>query len=355
MSEQNAPLLAFVGGFLGAGKTTLILRAIETLDKRGKRSAFIANDQDGGLVDTQHARALGVLSREVAGGCFCCRFSDLMDASDALRAHQPDVIFAEPVGSCVDLSATILQPLKAYHRETYRLAPLSVLVGPLTAGKVSEGSLESDIEFLFNNQLAEADLVCLTKQDEVSTPAPVLSFPVDFRLSARTGEGVERWLEEVLNTKRVVGARLLEVDYKRYAEAEAALGWINLHAQICLSEPASPSLLCGPLFDSLADALSARRVTIAHLKLFDQCASGWIKVSLSVNGMDPVPEGDLLAEPVREHEIALNLRAVEDPNLLRRLVEDSLHSVPGSVRISHLSAFKPAAPRPEHRFSTAYQ
>jgi CobW/HypB/UreG, nucleotide-binding domain len=355
MSEQHAPLLAFVGGFLGAGKTTLILRAIEILDKRGKRSAFIANDQDSGLVDTQHARALGVLSREVAGGCFCCRFSDLMDASDALRAYQPDVIFAEPVGSCVDLSATILQPLKAHHRETYRLAPLSVLVDPLTAKKVARGSLDPDIEFLFNKQLGEADLVCLTKRDETSTQAPVLPFPVDFSLSAKTGEGVEEWLDEILNTKRVVGARLLDVDYQRYAEAEAALGWINLHAQIGLSEPASPSVLSGPLFDSLAGALAARRVTVAHLKLFDQCASGWIKVSLSGNGMQPVPEGDLLAEPVRDHDIALNLRAVEDPGLLKTLVTESLHSISGSVQISHLSAFRPAPPRPEHRFSAVHQ
>jgi hypothetical protein len=355
MSEQGAPLLAFVGGFLGAGKTTLILRAVETLRERGKRSAFIANDQDSGLVDTQQARAQGVLSREVAGGCFCCRFSDLMDASDALRAYQPDVIFAEPVGSCVDLSATILQPLKAYHREAYRLAPLSVLVDPLTAEKVASGSLDPDIEFLFNKQLSEADLVCLTKRDEASMQAPMLPFPVDFGLSAKTGEGVKEWLDEILNTKRVVGARLLDVDYQRYAEAEAALGWINLHAEIGLSEPASPSVLCGPLFDSLAGALEARRVTVAHLKLFDQCASGWIKVSLSANGMQAVPEGDLLAEPARDHEIALNLRAIEDPALLRSLVTESLNSIPGSVRVSHLSAFRPAAPRPEHRFSTVHQ
>src|SRR5262249_17310185 len=107
--------------------------------------------------------------------------------------------------------------------------------------------------------------------------------------------------------------------------------------------------------DSLAGALAARRVMVAHLKLFDQCASGWIKVSLSANGMEPVPEGDLLAEPVRDHDIALNLRAVEDPDLLKSLVTESLHSIPGSVRISHLSAFRPGAPRPEHRFSTVQQ
>ena len=100
--------------------------------------------------------------------------------------------------------------------------------------------------------------MCLTKQDEVAAHSGGLPFPVDFALSAKTGEGVDEWLAEILNTKRVVGAQLLEVDYKRYAEAEAALGWVNLHAQIRLSEPASPSLVCGPLFDMLAASLAAR-------------------------------------------------------------------------------------------------
>ena len=80
MPAQKLPLLVFVGGFLGAGKTTLILKAIDLLKRQGKRAAIITNDQDVQLVDTRQALAQDVLTREVAGGCFCCRFSDLMEA-----------------------------------------------------------------------------------------------------------------------------------------------------------------------------------------------------------------------------------------------------------------------------------
>ncbi len=347
--KKKTPTMIFVGGFLGSGKTTLILKAAEILTRCGKRVAFISNDQDAGLVDTQHALAQGIPTREVAGGCFCCRFSDLMDASDALKLYDPEVIFAEPVGSCADLSATILQPLKAYHRESYRLSPLTVLIDPTTAEKVYRGELSPDIEFLFHNQLSEADLVCLSKQDAAADSVS-LGFPVDFGLSAKTGVGVDRWLTEVLEGRRVVGARLLDIDYTRYAEAEAALGWVNLHAEIRSFSPLSPAALCGPLIDRLKNLLDKDSSQIAHLKVFDQGTSGWVKASVSTDGQKPVPEGDLLAEPVCDHELAINLRAIADPDCLRILVEQALAELPGSVRVLHMRAFRPGEPRPEFRF-----
>ena len=41
-----------VGGFLGAGKTTALLRAADMLTGRGLRVGLITNDQSGGLVRT---------------------------------------------------------------------------------------------------------------------------------------------------------------------------------------------------------------------------------------------------------------------------------------------------------------
>ncbi|MBV9224135.1 MAG: hypothetical protein JOY85_08905 [Acidobacteriaceae bacterium] len=350
MSEKQSPLLAFVGGFLGAGKTTLILRAAELLRARGQRPAVIMNDQDAGLVDTQHALAHHIHTREVSGGCFCCRFSDLMEAADQLADYGPDVILAEPVGSCIDLSATILQPLRAFHQKEYRLAPLTVLLDPEMSDRVVHSDLPQEIQYLVKNQLAEADLLCLTKID-CHTHSPELPFPIDFRLSAKTGEGVAEWLNEILVTTRVAGARLLQVDYAQYGAAEAALGWLNLHASIQLFEPSSPLSVCGPLLDEIEGALTSAQIVIAHLKIFDRGASGWIKASICSNGQEPVPTGDLLAAPAQDHELAINLRAVADPARLEGIVRQALAGVPGHVQIRHFGAFRPAQPTPEHRFA----
>jgi hypothetical protein len=353
MDDRKAPLLVLVGGFLGAGKTTLILKAAEILQKRNLRVATIMNDQDAGLVDTRYAESQRLKAAEVAGGCFCCRFSEFVDAAQALRAYEPDVIFAEPVGSCVDLSATVLQPLKAFYGREFQLAPFTVLLDPQTAAQALHGKAAPDIAYLFGHQVAEADLVCVGKSD-LQPVSDELPFPVDFSLSAKSGAGVEAWLDEALAARRIVGAKLLDVDYGRYAEAEAALGWLNVHADVSLRAPKSPALLCGPLLDELHEALTAADITIAHLKLFDRAGSGAIKVSITANGQQPWPQGDLFAEPASEHELAINLRAIADPAELQLLVQKALANIDGTIQVRHLGAFRPPAPKPEHRFRSVH-
>src|ERR1700733_3325681 len=161
---STRPWVVLVGGFLGAGKTTLILAAARELERRGLRSAMVWNDQGKDLVDSRYAGLSGMRSGEVTGGCFCCRLSQLIEAMRDLRAYAPDVIFAEPVGSCTDLSATVLRPLLEYS-ESYQLSPLTVLVDPLRAHAMLEEDANPDMRFLFEKQLQEADLVCFTKSD----------------------------------------------------------------------------------------------------------------------------------------------------------------------------------------------
>ena len=217
-----------VGGFLGAGKTTLILAAAHELQQRGLRSAMVWNDQGKDLVDSQYADLSGMRSGEVTGGCFCCRLSELIDAIGDLRAHAPDVIFAEPVGSCTDLSATVLRPLLEYS-DTWQLSPLTVLVDPLRAQAMLEADADPDMRFLFDKQLQEADLVCFTKSD-LYPEYPKTAAPHVRQLSAKTGQGVAAWLNEVLSGAIATADQSLVIDYAEYARAEAALAWLNLRA-----------------------------------------------------------------------------------------------------------------------------
>jgi len=344
------PKLILVSGFLGAGKTTLILRAARLLQSQGLSVAVITNDQDDGLVDTRFSESSQLPTGEVAGGCFCCRFSDLMNAAAKLKQYEPDVIFAEPVGSCVDLSATILQPLKAYFSREYAVAPLTVLVDPEMARRVFAGEASEDVAYLFRHQLTEADILCATKMD-LNADAPALPMPVDYQLSAVTGHGIEAWLNDVRHGGRVVGARLLDVDYGRYAEAEAALGWVNIQADLALRRALSPARLVGPVMDEIESDLTEAGIAIAHLKAFDRCREGYVKVSVCRNGDDPRPEGDLTASPDTRHEIVINLRAAGAPEQLRDVVMRALQRADGEITIRHTGAFRPSPPKPEHRFA----
>jgi Ni2+-binding GTPase involved in maturation of urease and hydrogenase len=336
-----------VGGFLGSGKTSLILSAVRILGKRGLRCAVILNDQGIDLVDTRHAEIEGVLAREVTGGCFCCRLSDLMSLIEELRARDVDVIFAEPVGSCTDISATVFGPLREEFAR-YRIAPFTVLVDPSRATEMRGENADSPLAFLFQKQLQEADLVCMTKADLYPDAESLPGVDARF-LSAKTGQGVSEWLDEILSGALEAGKTTLEIDYAQYARAEAALAWLNLSFTLEPAVPISPALAIGPFFDGLHDALTDAGISIAHLKLFDRSPSGWLKVAVCANGQVPAVEGNLDASPAARHELLVNLRAKGDPAQVQQVVEEQLQRLKGKKLDMHLDCFSPAPPMPERR------
>jgi hypothetical protein len=349
MSER--PIIVPLGGFLGSGKTTLILAASRVLKERGLRAAAVLNDQGHSLVDTEFVGSNGIAADQVTGGCFCCRFSELIDAAERLRKYSPDVIFAEAVGSCTDISATTLQPLKLYYSHQFCLAPYTVLIDPERARELDLSDATSDLSFLFRMQIDEADLLCFNKVDRHSEFPNIAGAPVRY-ISALTGQGVAEWLDEVLAGEVPAGGRILDIDYERYARAEAALAWLNCSVTVKLETPLSPALLIGPLLDEMQRALTGGGLRVVHLKLSDDSASGYLKASIISNGADPVVHGMLDASPAEFHQLLLNVRAEGDPATLQRIVEEQLAKLPGEIELGNMQCFSPAPPKPEHRMAS---
>src|SRR3954466_3905706 len=130
-----------VGGFLGAGKTTTLARLARLYRSQGKRVGVVTNDQAHDLVDTNTFRGQGIAVEEVPGACFCCRFDDLVGKVGALeQGRRPDLILAEPVGSCTDLAATVIQPLRDLYGQRFDVAPYAVLFKPSHGLKILRGA-----------------------------------------------------------------------------------------------------------------------------------------------------------------------------------------------------------------------
>lgn len=341
----SRPHLVLVGGFLGAGKTSLIRAASAQILRMGRRPAVILNDQSDGLVDRRFIEANGFDADEVAGGCFCCRFTDLVEAAERLRRYQPDVIFAEPVGSCTDIAATTIRPLQLYYPEAFRISPFTVLVDPARAAELQGKGDENDMAFLFHKQIAEADIVCETKSDLGMAGTGI---PNARMVSTLTGQGIMEWLDEVLSSELLAGQKTLEIDYARYAQAEAALTWLNWNATIELDLPLSPAMLLGPVLEDLEHRLRRAGIRIVHLKAIDECESGFVKAAVCGEA-ECVVEGDLTASPMRRHEIRVNLRSGGDPVMVEAMAQAAISAMPRRILTQRLACFRPAAPQPEHR------
>lgn len=271
-------LFGCVGGFLGAGKTTALAAAARELIGRGLTVGVVANDQGHDIVDTAVFRGAGLPTAEVAGGCFCCRFDDLLAGADRLLAEQPvDVLLAEAVGSCTDLVATVYRPLRRFFPDRFRLAPFTVLVEPDRIREMLEGgpAIPADVAYLFERQLAEADLLLLTKVDlldasaraearraleAMARGAPVLD------LSATGGEGVGQWVDRLL-ARDPLADRGLDMDYDAYARGEAALAWLNATVDFHLATGLGARSLGEALLGEIAERFRHAGLYVPHLKV----------------------------------------------------------------------------------------
>jgi G3E family GTPase len=368
--------IILVGGFLGAGKTTLLAQAAVRLTARGKRVGLVANDQAADLVDTELLKQSGASVAEVAGGCFCCRFSDMIEAMQRLaRESGADVLIGEPVGSCTDLSATVLQPLKQLHRHQFHVAPFSVLVDGnqvRVLAKLRREAAESpaaafpdNVLYIYEKQLEEADLIVLNKTDRLpegelaelkaSLAERFPQTPV-LPMSALTGEGVEQWLDFVLQDLPV-GNKIAEVDYDTYAAGEAALGWMNASAKLVAKTAVDWRTFASELLEAIRAKLDGASAQIAHLKLFLTTARGHLVGNVTSN-QSPLSIRGEIGNGTPEASLLINARVHTHPNLLQNIVEQCLQTVAGGridVEITNVRAFFPGRPEPTHRFKSVVE
>jgi G3E family GTPase len=358
-----------IGGFLGAGKTTSILRFAEWLTARGLRVGLVTNDQGGGLVDTALAQAHHMPVEEIVGGCFCCRFTSLVEAAEALvRDTAPDVLIAEPVGSCTDLVATVSLPLERIYGDRFTVAPVSVVVDPLRAERVlglAPVSLSEHVAYIYKKQLEEAEIVVLNKCDLVDAPrlarlrsalAAVAPQAVILECSARAGIGLEPWFERLL-ADRSQAAAIAEIDYDEYAYGESLLGWLNAEVRIGAAdaEEYDGTALLLEIMTHIRAALDRDGHEIAHMKgtLSVEGDPYELAAANLVRTADAPAVSHRLAEPVDIGRLLVNLRAEAAPENLEAAVRAALDAVATRLpcEIVHLEHFRPGRPVPTHRIA----
>jgi G3E family GTPase len=358
-----------VGGFLGAGKTTTLARLARHYTDRGQKVGLVTNDQAQDLVDTHSLREQGFAVEEVAGACFCCKCNDLIDKVESLEtANRPDVILAEPVGSCTDLVATVVQPLKDLYGDRFAVAPYGVVFKPSHGLKILKNEPGSGFSpkaaYIFRKQLEEADAILLNRIDELA-PAAVEEVeslvraeypgtPV-LRVSAKTGQGFQPFLE-LLEQDGNFGRKILDIDYDVYAEGEAELGWLNSSVKVQAARPFQLDAMLLDIVRDLQGRLQGAGAEVAHLKAIGLWEGFFGVANLVASGGQPE-----LSQPARcqtaEADVIVNARVAMDPAVLEEHVHAGVEAVcrahGATAAFGKTQSFRPGRPQPTHRYATA--
>ena len=148
-------------GFLGSGKTTLVVKLAKYAVERGQKVAILVNEIGEIGIDNQLMRQLDLNVWELLGGCICCTLSaDMVTTLQQLdKDHAPDLVIVEPSGAADPRS--ILSALPYYHgRPLESIRTISVL-DPLRAEM-----LLAVMTPLIVSQIQHADLVVISKCDQ---------------------------------------------------------------------------------------------------------------------------------------------------------------------------------------------
>lgn len=358
--------VCLVGGFLGSGKTTAIVEAAKYLSNAKKKVGVITNDQGTQQVDSMFVKGQDIPSEEVSGGCFCCNYRDLEKGIHTLiDSTNPDIIFAESVGSCTDLAATVINPLLSFNPGKYEIvlsvfADIRLLIQFL---KNEKDIFYDNVNYIYEKQLEEADIIVVNKidllnEEQLASAKKLITAEYGNKIiryqNSLSKESITEWLQLVDGNFYNTSLRsTLEINYDIYGAGEAELAWLDEEIGIVAKD--KNAIAAGySLINKIYTKIAQHEYPIGHLKfLMDDEKQKW---KISFNSIAVRPGTDVPHRLETDRIIILiNARVQTSPVLLREIIEEAIieTEIAMSCKIveNNLSAFKPGYPNPTYRIS----
>ena len=163
---EAKPRVIILSGFLGSGKTTVLVRMIERLRQRegeGFRIAIVENEIGSASVDSSIIQEAGYSVTEMLSGCVCCTLiGQLIPALQKLEKElEPHLVILEATGMATP--DTMANNLRKYGGYGVRIVTL------VDASRWQRIKLA--LQILLTAQLEPADIVCVNKVDLVEAAA----------------------------------------------------------------------------------------------------------------------------------------------------------------------------------------
>ncbi|MGN6340340.1 MAG: GTP-binding protein [Ginsengibacter sp.] len=349
-----------LSGFLGSGKTTAIQNGCNELMKKQLKAGVITNDQGVTLVDGSFFEYLNIPNRQVLNGCFCCNYNDLDNSIQSLiTANQPDVIFAESVGSCTDIIATVLKPLIKFRPEA-QITLSTFADARLLKILLEENSsvFDESVRYIYLKQLEEAEIIVISKIDLIDyNSLQEIKRLMNKRYGGKTllyqnsfdAANIHQWLQ-VLDNNPATTPSSLQINYDVYGEGEAKLAWHDQRLEIESMSQNATGAATG-LMKAISKKIHFNKYPVGHLKFL---LNGGRK--FSITGAPQEDFFDTIADAEDNYAgLLINARVQTSPEALSYIISEAIKETEikfgCKIVVKSNASFQPGYPKPTHRIT----
>jgi G3E family GTPase len=155
-----------VAGFLGCGKTTLMLRLSKELAAGIRKVALVVNEIGEIPVDGKIMEDSGMRVKDIGGGCICCEVASTFAKTvyGLYREFNPDHLLVEPTGVAVPHQVKLAARMSSRDAKMF-LGPAIVLFDATRPAELLDMDMLGQ---LVTTQVKDADVVAISKADAVS-------------------------------------------------------------------------------------------------------------------------------------------------------------------------------------------
>jgi len=311
-----------ISGFLGAGKTTLMIELFRYFSGRGIRCELIANDLgECEMVDARYSEKQGAAVNAMPGGCICSRTTELKDILGEKFAAGAEIILSDVPGCGVGALDTVYRDMKT---EDTELAPFITVISPEQLGLLSDEDvsyrlhLPKEMDGILRAEIEEADAVVINKTDTMteeeilSSEKLIKDISSDIRVftvSAKNSSGIDELAEYILTEKASLTQPEGLGERPEAVLPQFKLSWYDsrYYVKVCCDD-FSPDEYLSDLMENARFSFASMNANIPHLKIFAAGQEGdYAKYSLT--GIDyPVGKDQPYGKRATELTVIINAR-----------------------------------------------
>ncbi|WNY29181.1 hypothetical protein MmiEs2_14040 [Methanimicrococcus stummii] len=296
-----------IGGFLGSGKTTTILKLIDRLTADGKKVALVVNEVGEIGIDGETLETAGIPSKELTNGCICCSLviNLRITVSEIADIHNPDILIMEPTG--LSFPSQIRDELLNMN-VMMSFAPVVTLVD------VSRLSAEmSQIPKFVEQQLKEAEIIGINKID-LANEAKIESIEsflkemnpdaYKLRMSATNDESVDKLYELIMREGEETVSLIDSKDARskvtenlnsiEISNVSTCSGLYKIEGE--LTEKSAGKLLENIIAAAGADISNVNKSFVGHIKMAIKVGGTLVKVSQTAGADDRKIEAEYIKQ-----------------------------------------------------------